>query len=138
MKEAHMVQTHKSEVPESTGTLSGGQVMIHHAPASPQALLEHLCGMMRTQSLHHAARLRIAELVKDGPKSVSELAEATQTHAPSLSRLLRALDSIGIFTEIEPEHFAQTPLSALLQPNVPGSMYHIALLHGDQWQWHVW
>ena len=93
---------------------------------------------MRTQAIHHAARLKIAELVKDGPKSVSELAEATQTDASSLSRLLRALDSIGIFTEIEPEHFAQTPLSALLQPNVPGSMYHIALLHGDQWQWHVW
>lgn len=105
----------------------------------PQAiLLDYLCGMMKTQAIHHAAKLGIAVLVKDGPRSVSALAEATQTHAPFLTRLLRALESIGIFAEIEPEYFAQTSLSALLQPGVPGSMYHIALLHGDQWQWHVW
>ncbi len=109
-----------------------------HTSASPLILLEHLCGMMRTQAIHHAARLRIAELVKDGPKSLAELATATNTHAPSLSRLLRALTSIEIFAEVEFEHFAQTPLSALLQPDVPGSMYHVTLLHGDQWQWHVW
>lgn len=120
-----MVQTDKSEQ-RATGI-------------PPQAiLLDYLCGMMKTQAIHHATRLGIAELVKDGPRSVSELAEATQTHAPSLTRLLRALESIGIFAEVEPDYFAQTPLSALLQPGVPGSMHHIALLHGDQWQWHVW
>lgn len=120
-----MVQTNKSEQ-RATGV-------------PPQAiLLDYLCGMMKTQAIHHAAKLGIAALVADGPRSVSELAEATQTHAPSLTRLLRALESIGIFAEVEPDYFAQTPLSALLQPGVPGSMYHIALLHGDQWQWHVW
>lgn len=120
-----MVQTNKSEK------------QAHTIP--PQAiLLDYLCGMMRTQAIHHAARLRIAELVEDGPKSVSTLAEATKTHAPSLARLLRSLASIGIFTEVEPEYFARTPLSSLLQPGVPGSMYQVALLHGDQWQWHVW
>ncbi len=119
-----MVQIQKSGSQETT--------------TSPQILLENLCGMMKTQAIHHATRLRIAELVKDGPKSLSELAGATEMHAPSLSRLLRALVSIGIFDEVAPELFAQTPLSALLQPDVPGSMYHIALLHGDQWQWHVW
>lgn len=120
-----MVQTNKSEV-RATGV-------------PPQAIvLDYLCGMMRTQAIHHATRLRIAELVEDGPKSIAALAEATQTHAPSLVRLLRALASIGFFAEVETECFAQTPLSALLQRDVPGSMYHVALLHGDQWQWHVW
>lgn len=105
----------------------------------PQAiLLDYLCGMMKTQAIHHATKLGIAALVNDGPRSVSELAEATQTDAHSLMRLLRALESIGIFAEVEPDCFAQTPLSALLQPDVPGSMYHVALLHGEQWQWHVW
>ena len=108
------------------------------ARALPGILLNHLCGMMRTQAIHHAARLRIAELVKDNPKSLAELAEATQTNASALSRLLRALTSISIFVEVEPDCFAQTPLSALLQPDGPGSMYSIALLHGDEWQWHVW
>lgn len=109
-----------------------------HISESPHVLLDLLCGMMRTQAIHHAARLGIAELVKDGPKSIFELAEATGTHAPSLSRLLRALASIDIFTEVAPECFAQTSLSSFLLPDVPGSMYPIALLHGDDWQWHVW
>ncbi len=112
---------------------------IHNKTLPPQAiLLDYLCGMMKTQAIHHATRLRLAELVQEGPKSISELAEVTRTYAPALSRLLRALTSIGIFAEVEPDIYAQTPLSALLQPGIPGSMYDVALLHGDQWQWHVW
>jgi ubiquinone/menaquinone biosynthesis C-methylase UbiE len=142
-----VVQTNKSEdylsdrlsEVSSERSVGGLNTEARTTSVPPQAiLLDYLCGMMRTQAIHHASRLRIAELVEDGPKSVSALAEATKTHASSLARLLRALASIGIFTEVEPEYFAQTPLSVLLQPDVPGSMYHVALLHGDHWQWHVW
>ena len=34
------------------------------------------------QAIHVAATLSIADLLKDGPKSADELAEATSTHAP--------------------------------------------------------
>ena len=108
------------------------------AQASPAILLELLCGMMKTQAIHHAALLRLAEYVKDGPKSIQELAELTGTHASSLARLLRALASIGIFMEVEQDSFAQTPLSTFLLPDTPGSMFSIALLHGADFQWHVW
>jgi precorrin-6B methylase 2 len=105
----------------------------------PQALLlDMLCGMMKTQAIHEAARLQIADLVKDGPKSTAELAEATGTDPASLYRLLSTLASLDIFVEVEPDYFAQTPLSNLLRPDVPGSMYDVTLIHGEQWQWRPW
>ena len=105
----------------------------------PQAvLLDMLCGMMKTQAIREATRLRIADLVKDGPKRTAELAAATGTDESSLYRLLSALASLDIFTEVEPDLFAQTPLSHLLRPEVPGSMYDVALIHGEAWQWHPW
>ncbi len=113
----------------------------HSGPPTPppQAiLLDMLCGMMKTQAIREATRLHIADLVQDGPKSTAELAEATGTHQGSLYRLLSTLASLDIFVEVEPDHFAQTPLSNLLRPNIPGSMYDVALIHGEEWQWHPW
>ncbi len=115
--------------------------MTQHTQAQlpPQAiLLDLLCGMMKTQAIHHATRLGIASLVEDGPKSTVELAKATETQPEALYRLLATLASLGIFEEVEIGSFAQTPLSALLRPDVPGSMYNVSLLHGEQWQWHSW
>ena len=50
-----------------------------------------------SRSIYAAAKLGIADLLKDGAKSYEELAKATETHARSLYRLLRALASVGIF-----------------------------------------
>jgi O-methyltransferase len=62
-----------------------------------------------------------------GPKSVSDLAQATGTHAPSLYRLLRATATLGIFQEIANQVFAQTPLSAFLCTDHPNSLRYVAL-----------
>lgn len=105
----------------------------------PQAiLLDMLCGMMKTQAIREAARLGLADLVKDGPRSTTELAEATGTDRTSLYRLLSTLASLDIFSEVQPDYFAQTPLSNLLRPDVPGSMYDVTLIHGEHWQWRPW
>ena len=65
----------------------------------PQAiLLDMLCGMMKTQAIREAARLGLADLVKDGPRSTTELAEATGTDRTSLYRLLSTLASLDIFS----------------------------------------
>lgn len=118
--------------------------MVHETNTNPPALppqavlLDMLCGMMKTQAIREAARLHIADLVKDGPRSTAELAEATGTDTISLYRLLSTLASLDIFSEVQPGYFAQTPLSNLLRPDVPGSMYDVALIHGEQWQWRPW
>ena len=56
-----------------------------------------------------AAQLELADLLADGPLHVDILAERTKTHAPSLYRMLRALESTGIFTQTSPEYSATRP-----------------------------
>jgi len=59
-----------------------------------------------SQALHVAAKLGIADLLADGPVDCEDLAAATDTHAPALQRLLRALASVGVFTQVSPGSFA--------------------------------
>ena len=79
----------------------------------------------------------IADHLKDGPRSVEELAEATSTSADALYRLLRALASVGIFAEGESRQFSLTPLAEPLQSDVPGSKRAMALMSGDE-QFRSW
>jgi O-methyltransferase/methyltransferase family protein len=79
-------------------------------------------GSIITSTLALAAELGIADHLVDGPRSSEELAQATSTHTRSLYRLLRLLCSVGVFTEIKPDSFAQTPLSECLRTGIPGSM----------------
>jgi hypothetical protein len=75
-----------------------------------------------SRALALAAKLGVADLLQDGPRHYEDLAAATQTHAPSLNRVLRLLASIGVFEERDNGHFALTPLADLLRTGVPGSM----------------
>jgi hypothetical protein len=53
-----------------------------------------------SQAICIVAKLKIADYLKDGPKSVDELAEESKTHPDSLYRLLRMLASLGIFAAL--------------------------------------
>ena len=96
-----------------------------------------LAGMGVSRAIMCAAQLGIADQLGD-EASVAELARITQTHAPSLYRLMRALASLGIFAEVRPATFTHTPLSQLLRSDVPGSLRNMALLLGDPPQWQTW
>ncbi len=108
-------------------------------PLPPQAFLTQLAfGAMMTQALYVAARLEVADLLADRPQSISELAAATKTHERSLYRLLRSLASVGVFEEIEPKVFANTPYSEPLRKDAPNSMHGGAIFMGEEWHWRVW
>ena len=92
-------------------------------------------GALTVQAIYVAALLRLADLVAPGPKSVAELAEATETHAPSLGRLLRALASIGILAEDLDGRYQPTPLSDALRTDHPQSMRRLALMLGAGFFW---
>jgi len=107
----------------------------------PQLVLQQLIqSLQMTQCLYVAAKLGIADLLKDGPHSHEDLAKATGTHAHSLYRVLRLLTAVALLTEEDPHHFALTPLGACLQSGVPGSLRHLALSYGEgeQVRWQVW
>ncbi len=103
----------------------------------PVALLQMMTGYWVSQALYVAAKLGVADLLTDGPRPVEELAEATQTDAPSLRRVLRALASVGVFTEARPGAFALTPLAALLRTGTPGSMRALAIMYAEE-QYRAW
>jgi hypothetical protein len=50
-----------------------------------------ITGKFVSRAVYAAARLRLADLLADGPRTAAELAASTGNHAPSLQRLLRAL-----------------------------------------------
>jgi hypothetical protein len=79
-----------------------------------------------------AAKLRLADHVHGGPKTAEELAKLTDTHAPSLYRMLRALASNGVFAEDGQRRFRQTELSETLRSDVPGTQRPLAILFGDE------
>ncbi len=105
----------------------------------PQLVLQQLIqGFQVTQCIYVVAKLGIADLLKDGPHRLEDLAQATGTHTPSLYRVLRLLTAVDLFTEGETHSFALTPLGVSLQTGVPGSLRHMALAYGEKPFWPVW
>lgn len=99
------------------------------------ALLQLVTGYWVSQAIYVAARLGIADLLKDGAKSSEELAAATGTHAPTLYRLMRALVSVGLFTETDGGRFELTPVGAALQSSAGSARsMTIHLLEKPSWQ----
>jgi hypothetical protein len=101
--------------------------MNNHLPPPPAQMMQLITGFWTSCCIYSAAKLNIADHLKDGSKNAAQLAEATHSHAPSLYRVLRALSSVGIFRENEDNRFELTPLGDTLQTDVPGSMKAMAL-----------
>ena len=87
-------------------------------PSPVDVVMGIALGYLVSRSLHVATELWIADLLKDGPKAVMELASSTGAHRESLYRLLRTLAAQGVFAEDEQGRFATTPAAGLLQQDV--------------------
>jgi hypothetical protein len=108
------------------------------ADRSPQEQISQLArGYWHTQAIYVAAKLGIADALKDGPRSAEELAAETQTEPRPLYRLLRALASLGIFAEVDRRRFILTPMAEYLRSDVPGSIRSLAIMRGE-WQYESW
>ncbi|MBC7928349.1 MAG: methyltransferase domain-containing protein [Bryobacteraceae bacterium] len=109
------------------------------APADPrQRLQSMIAGFQVAQMIHVAAKLRLADHLKDGPQSVGQLAAATGSHEDTLYRLLRTLASMGIFTEEDGMSFRLNAAASYLQSGVPGSLRVAAEVAGEDWMWRPW
>ena len=109
------------------------------ASVSPtMALLQVLSGFWSARAVYIAAKLGLADLVQDGPKTAAELAVLTGTHAPSLYRVLRALASTGWFEEDADGRFQPTALTSGLQTGIPGSLRHFAMTELGEEHYPAW
>src|SRR3954469_570733 len=110
-------------------------------PSPQEVILDMALGYLVSRSLHVATELGIAVLLKDGPKDIEELASVTGADQQSLYRLLRMLAGHGVFAEESPGRFRLTPMGAVLQTGVVGSVSDavkmIGNLTGDGSWWPV-
>jgi hypothetical protein len=95
-------------------------------------------GVIPAQAIAVAAKLRIADLVADEPKTTEELALMTKTDSSAVRRLLRTLASLAIFAEDSAGRFVNTPLSETLRNDHPESVRALAILWGSHFFWKPW
>jgi hypothetical protein len=93
-----------------------------HALPPPAQLMQMAMGFTVPFLLRAAAQLCIADHLAGGSKTAQQLAALTGTQAPALYRLLRALASVGVFSEDRARQFSPTPLAEPLRSDVPGSV----------------
>src|SRR5262245_64577967 len=102
--------------------------MKHITPAPHEQIFSIVLGFWQARALAVATELGVPDLLAEGALPVDELARRTKTNASALFRLLRALESIGIFTQTSPRVFGNTPTSECLRKDVPGSQW-ASVLH---------
>jgi hypothetical protein len=88
-----------------------------------------------SKPIYAAAELGIADLLEPGPMSIEQLSRVTRTQSDTLYRLLRALASVGIFSEGEDRCFQLTPMASLLKS---GSLRSTARTFNSEWNDRAW
>ena len=101
-------------------------------------LMRLLNGYRVTQAIHVAATLGIADLLKAGPRSAADLASATNSHARTLYRVLRALAAVGLFREEADQHFSLAPMGQCLRSDAKRPVGPYAAFIGRPHHWQAW
>lgn len=109
------------------------------ASISPtQAVLQVIVGFWLSRCVYIAAKLGLADLVRDSPKTPGELAALTDTDPQSLYRVLRALASTGWLQEDPDGRFGATPWSAGLETAAPGALRALATTELGEEHYPAW
>jgi precorrin-6B methylase 2 len=103
---------------------------LQNSDPSANALVDLVDGHRVTAIIYVAARLGIADLLFEGPKSAAELARLTGTHERSLFRLMRALVKLAICTQSPDGGFQLTGMGAHLAAKSERSMKAWVLFEG--------
>ena len=88
-------------------------------PPPEAQIAEIMLSQLASRLVYLAATLKLADHLADGSKTADQLAPLTGTHAPPLYRILRALASLGFFTEDAQHRFVLRPLGAVLKSGTP-------------------
>jgi hypothetical protein len=103
-----------------------------------QKLQGLIMGFRTTQIIATAARLNLAEHLKDGPKTYLQLASITRTDARTLYRLMIALTNLDIVEKNADGTFSISVLGKLLEDHAQGSLRYVAMLYGEPWLWEAY
>lgn len=98
-------------------------------------VLDEVVGYMYPAALRAAAAFNLADHLRDGPRTVEQLAGLTGCAASAVHRVLRLLATRGVFTEQEPGRFALTPPAAALCTTAPVSVRAAVLMMTEPAMW---
>jgi hypothetical protein len=100
--------------------------------SGPQAeLLRLTYGALAAQVVYVAAKLGLADLLRDGPRTAADLATAAGVDAALLRRFLRALVSLGVLVEPASDRFALTAAGQCLRADREDSLQPRAIFNTE-------
>jgi orsellinic acid C2-O-methyltransferase len=120
---------------DPSGSLSPGA--IPHG-STDKSVLQLARGFQVSAAIYAAVRLEIPDLISDAPRTSAELAAATGTFGPALSRLLRTLAAYGLVSEVGSGSFVLHEAGAALRAGHPQSIRPMVLFLGSQNVWETW
>jgi hypothetical protein len=91
---------------------------------SSATIRKFMYGSWVSQAVYTAVHLRLPEHLATGPGDIEALAASSGTDPDMLYRLMRALASVGVFSEDSPRHFVDTELSECLRTDAVKDLVH--------------
>jgi hypothetical protein len=104
----------------------------------PLQMVDLIIGYWVSQLIYVAARLDLADRLKQGPMKVDDLAKQVDVDQRALYRMMRALASVGVFAETDSGVFSLTALAETLRSDRPDSMRDFALMMVEGYNWKAW
>ncbi len=98
-------------------------------------MMKFILGKWISKPIYVVSKLKIADILSDGPKSIKELSKIINVHASSLYRIMRALSCLGIFSETDDRRFELTPMAECLKSD---ALRPIALMMHSDWHDKAW
>jgi hypothetical protein len=122
----------------SHGAAVASEPAVAPAPLPPHVQINQMIGgHIVTRAMYAFAELGLADLLRDGPRSASDIAPAADAEAAPLYRLLRTMAGLGFVVEDADHRFALTPLGDALRSDVPGHARSMVRLIAGPLGWRV-
>ncbi len=93
-----------------------------------------ICGYVISRCVHVLARLGVADVLEDEPKTAAELAPLVGAHAEALYRTMRLAAAHGVFVQ-EGDTFRHSVISRLLRQDHPQSLRPLTMMMGFDTIW---
>ncbi len=104
----------------------------------PDVMLQLITGYWVSQSIGVVARLGVADVIAQSPRTSAEIATAVSAEPQALYRVMRLLASLGVLNESADGAFSLTPLGETLRSGVPGSVRDFAIAETAYGHWQPW
>ena len=134
----------RSSRPATSGGAAKGTMMAkrrsvrHSAPRVSQALFQMIVGKWISQAVGTVVEIGVPDQLGTRTRSCSDLARESGVSEDGLYRLLRALASVGLFTESANRRFKLAPMGQLLRRDHPESLAGYAQFTAHDSTWRPW